>query len=281
MPEFIVDALYLFFAAVTTYFMLVFLLLFQRNKSRINITPELSRLPSVSIIVPAYNEQNKISATLRSLSALQYPKDKLEIIVVDDGSEDNTYEVAKKFKNVKVFHKENGGKARALNFGLKRAKGEIVACVDSDSHPQPDALLKAVPFFNDSSVAGVTTSIFSNKPKNLLETLQWLEYSMIVWSRKLLEFLDAVYVTPGPLSLYKKNILTKVGGFDAKNMTEDIEIAWRLMSKGYKIKMATEAKTYTDIPSKLKAWWKQRIRWNIGGMQTVMKYKHTFLKCNY
>ncbi len=281
MSEAIVDILYLVFAAVTTYFLLVFLLLFQRNKSKLNFTPQLSHLPSVSIIVPAYNEQDKISSTLKSLSTLDYPKDKLEIIVVDDGSEDSTYEVAKKFKNIKVFHKKNGGKARALNFGLRRAKGEIVACVDSDSHPQPDALLKAIPFFNDNSVAGVTTSIFANKPRNLLETLQWLEYSMIVWSRKLLEFLDAVYVTPGPLSLYRKNVLVKVGGFDAKNMTEDIEIAWRLLSKGYKIKMATEAKTYTDIPGKLKVWWRQRMRWNIGGMQTMMKYKYTFFKGNY
>ncbi|MBI4010159.1 MAG: glycosyltransferase family 2 protein [Candidatus Aenigmarchaeota archaeon] len=281
MPGIIIDVLYLFFAAVTTYFLLIFLLLYSRNKSQLRLTPKLFRFPSVSIIVPAYNEQDAITSTLKSLNALNYPKDKLEIIVVDDGSEDNTYEVAKRFKNVKVLCKEKGGKANALNFGLSKAKGEIVACVDSDSHPRPDALLKSIPFFNDSSVAGVTTSIFANRPKNLLETLQWLEYSMIVWSRKLLEFLDAVYVTPGPLSLYRKNALIKVGGFDAKNMTEDIEIAWRLLSKGYKIKMATEAKTYTNIPNKLKAWWRQRIRWNIGGMQTMMKYKHTFLKSNY
>lgn len=275
MPGIIVDALYLIFAAVTTYIMLVFLLLFQKNRKVMNVIPELTKLPSVSIIVPAYNEQNNITSTLESLSALSYPKDKLEIIVVDDGSTDNTYKLAKKFKNTKVFYKKNGGKASALNFGLNKAKGEIVACVDSDSHPLSDALLKSIPFFNDKSVAAVTTSIFATKPKNLLEKLQWLEYSMIVWSRKLLEFLDAVYVTPGPLSLYRKKVLKNVGGFDTKNMTEDIEIAWRLLSKGYKIKMSTEAKTYTKIPNKIKSWWRQRVRWNIGGMQTMMKYKYT------
>ncbi len=281
MAEIIVDILYIFFAAVTTYFMLIFLLLFRRNKNQLNLTPALLRLPSVSLIVPAYNEQDTISDTLKSLGMLDYPKDKLEIIVVDDGSTDATYKIAKQFKSVKVLHKENGGKATALNFGLSKSRGEIVACVDSDSHPLPDALLKSIPFFNDKSVAGVTTSIFANKPKGLLETLQWLEYAMIVWSRKLLEFLDAVYVTPGPLSLYRKDVLQKVGGFDTKNMTEDIEIAWRLLSRGYKIKMAAEAKTYTSIPTKFKAWWRQRIRWNIGGMQTMMKYKYTFTKGNY
>ena len=281
MPGIIVDILYLVFAAVSTYFTLVFLLLYQKNKRQLRLTPPSAKLPSVSVIVPAYNEQNKIGNTLKSLTALTYPKDKLEIIVVDDGSEDNTYEIAKKFNCVKVFHKANGGKANALNFGLKKAKGEIIACIDSDSHPLPNALLKSVPFFNDKSIAAVTASIFANKPKNLFEALQWLEYSMIIWSRKLLEFLDAVYVTPGPLSLYRKDVLIKVGGFDAKNMTEDIEIAWRLLSRGYRIKMATEAKTYTSIPSKLKAWWRQRIRWNIGGMQTMVKYKYTFLEGNY
>ena len=113
------------------------------------------------------------------------------------------YKIAKGFKNVKVLRKANGGKASALNLGVSNARGEIVGCVDSDSHPLPNALLKSVPFFNESSVGAVTTSIYSTKPKNLLGILQWLEYLTIAWSRKLLEFIDAVYVTPGPLSLYR------------------------------------------------------------------------------
>jgi len=101
---------------------------------------------------------------------------------------------------------------------------------------------------------------------------------MIVWARKLLEFIDSVYVTPGPLSLYKRNTLLKVGGFDEKNMTEDIEIAWRLLEKGYKIKMATEARVYTKVPGKVRRWWGQRIRWNVGGIQTTLKYKYTLFR---
>ena len=280
MTEAIVDILYLTFAAVTTYFMFVFLILFQRNRSVLHATPVMSELPSVSIIIPAHNEQDTIAGTLRSLGNLRYPKNKLEIIVVDDGSIDNTYKIAKGFKNVKVLKKANGGKASALNLGVRNARGEIVGCVDSDSHPFPNALLKSVPFFNEGSVGAVTTSIYSTKPKNLLGILQWLEYVTIAWSRKLLEFIDAVYVTPGPLSLYRRNLLVKLGGFDTKNMTEDIEIAWRFLSKGYKVKMASAAKTYTKTPEKFSAWWKQRIRWNIGGMQTMMKYKYVFLR-NY
>lgn len=101
---------------------------------------------------------------------------------------------------------------------------------------------------------------------------------MIVWSRKLLESLDSIYVTPGALSLYRKQAIVKLGGFDEKNMTEDIEIAWRLLMNGFKIKMAPDAVSLTKVPESLKKWWHQRIRWNIGGIQTMLKYKHCFFK---
>ncbi len=277
----VVDILYLFFAAVTLYFLFFFLILYSRNKSFLKATPKLNNLLPVSIIVPAHNEEKTISGTLKALANLVYPKDKLEIIVVDDGSTDRTYETVKKFRNVKIIRKENSGKASALNLGIKKARNGIIACVDSDSRPMPDALMKSLPFFNEKLVAAVTTSIFVRQPKNFIERLQWLEYMMIVWSRKLLEYVDSVYVTPGPLSLYRKDVLLKVGGFDVNNMTEDIEVTWRLLSKGYKVRMATEARTYTTAPKKFSNWWNQRIRWNLGGIQTMMKYKYTFLKESY
>ena len=95
---------------------------------------------------------------------------------------------------------------------------------------------------------------------------------MIAWSRKILEYLDAIYVTPGPMSFYKRDALLKVGGFDEKNLTEDIEIAWKLTKNKYKIKMALDTKVYTKAPNDVKKWWDQRLRWNIGGMQTYFKY---------
>ncbi len=204
-----------------------------------------------------------------------YPRKK-EIIIVDDGSTDKTYEIAKKIKGIKVFRKKNGGKANALNFGLKHARGEIVVCVDADSYPEKNALLKTIPFF-EKNVAAVATSVLIKNPKNILEKLQEMEYIMIAWSRKILEYLDAIYVTPGPMSFYKRKVLLKIGGFDEKNLTEDIEIAWRLMKHKYKIKMALDAKVRTRPQKNLKKWWHQRLRWNIGGLQTFLKYFNLFL----
>jgi len=277
-----IDVVYLVFIFITLYFSILFFLLFLRNKKLIKRIPKLTKHPSVSIIIPAYNEENVIGKTVKNLKKLIYPKNKLEIIVVNDGSSDKTGQIARTFKGVKVFDKVNQGKkAYALNFALKKAKGEIIGCIDADSFPKTDSLLKSVSFFNDPKVGAVTTSIFVKEPKKLIQKLQYLEYIMIVWSRKLLEFLDGIYVTPGAMSLYRKSVLQEVGGFDEKNVTEDIEIAWRILRKGYLIKMSTLAKVYTNVPSSFKKWWKQRIRWNIGGLQTSVKHIDTIFRSRF
>ncbi|MEM4325771.1 MAG: glycosyltransferase family 2 protein, partial [Candidatus Pacearchaeota archaeon] len=132
----------------------------------------------------------------------------------------------------------------------------------------------------DKKIAGVTTSILVRNPKTFIEKLQAIEYVVICFARKLLDFIDAVYVTPGPFALYRKKALLEVGLFDEKNMTQDIEIVWRLMSKGYRARMSLSTRTYVDSPKNMKAWWRQRIRWNIGGTQTIWKYKKWAFKKN-
>jgi cellulose synthase/poly-beta-1,6-N-acetylglucosamine synthase-like glycosyltransferase len=274
--DIILDIVNLIFAFVGIYFTFLFILLFLSNQKRLLKRPKIKSFPSVSIIIPAHNEEETIAETIENVKKLEYSKKK-EIIVVDDESTDKTFEIAKKYRNIKVLRKKRGGKASALNFGLKQAKGEIVVCVDSDSYPEKDALLKTIPFFQ-KNVAAVTTSVIVKNAKGVLERLQELEYIMVAWSRKLFEYLDAIYVTPGPMSLYRRDVLQKLGGFDEKNLTEDIEIAWRLMKHNYKIKMALDAKVYTHAPSTIKSWWHQRNRWNIGGLQTTAKYFNLFLK---
>lgn len=264
------------FTFIGLYFIFLFLLLFISYKKKLFYIPPAKRLPSVSIIIPAYNEEKNIKKTIKAVKRLAYPKKK-EIIVINDGSTDKTYEIIKKIKGIKVLNrKKNKGRASALNLGLKHAKGEIVVRIDSDSYPEKNALLKTIPFFEEG-VAAVTTCVFVKKAKSIVQRLQRVEYITIAWTRKLLENLNAIYATPGAMSLYKRKILKKVGGFDEKNLTEDIEITWRLLKNKYKVKMSLNTKVYTNVPENWNKWWKQRLRWNIGGLQTNLKYFHLFL----
>ena len=278
--DIVIDILYLSFISISLFLSLMFFVLYVDNKKNLFKIPKMKKFPSLSILIPAYNEEKTIADTIKKVKEMEYPK-KFEIIVINDGSTDNTSKIAKKFKGVKVIDKTNGGKSSAINLGIKYAKGEIVAVVDADSYPGKKSLINAVPFFKEKNVAAVTTSIFVKNPKNIIERLQRIEYIMIVWARKLLEAIDSVYATPGVLSLYRKSALKKVGGFDEGNLTEDIEIAWRLIYNGYKIKMSLNSENETKVPNNMRDWWKQRLRWNVGGLQTCVKYLHTFMKKDY
>ncbi len=274
----IIDILFLLFSFVSIYFLVLFFMVFVLDRKNIRSLPEMKNLPFVSVIIPAYNKEKFISGTIDAAKSLDYPKNLMEIIVVDDGSKDGTYEILKKINGIRFFSKPNRGRSDAINYGMEKAKGEILACVDADSYPEKDSLIKAVRFFEDNGVAGVTVSVLAKNANNLMQKLQRIEYALLVLSRKLMERLNAIYVTPGPMALYRKNVLKELGGFDTKNMTEDIEIAWRLLSNGYKIKMSINSKVYTDVPDTFGSWWHQRIRWNVGGAQTAIKYFGYFFK---
>jgi cellulose synthase/poly-beta-1,6-N-acetylglucosamine synthase-like glycosyltransferase len=179
---------------------------------------------------------------------------------------------------IKVLDKSNSGKADSLNQALKIAKGELFAVVDADSYPEKIAISSLIGFFDDEKVGAATTRIQVKYPHNFIRNLQAIEYKVIAFTRKLLGFLDAIYVTPGPLAIYRKSALLKIGGFDTKNMTEDIEATWHLVYEGYKIRMSFISKVFTVAPDSTKKWFKQRIRWNVGGMQTLSKYKSNFFR---
>ncbi|MBI4014643.1 MAG: glycosyltransferase family 2 protein [Candidatus Aenigmarchaeota archaeon] len=263
-----IDAIFLVFAFITLYFMAFFLI---ANYSRKKEEPAKDFFGSVSFLIPAYNEAGTIAATVNAIKETDYPTK--EIIVVDDGSTDGTAAEARKAGAI-VLSVKNRGKAAALNRARKKARGDFIACVDADSFLTKNALKEAMKYFADPGVAAVTVSILPRNKKGLLARLQEFEYIMIAWARKNLEYVESVFVTPGPMSIYRKNVIEKLGGFDETNLTEDIEIAWRVLNAGYKIRMATKALVYTETPTALRTWWRQRTRWNIGGMQTLWKYRH-------
>ena len=280
MPE-ILTIIYLSYMFITLYFLFLFTITFLQNRKEIFSVPIPKKNYSVSILIPAYNEQESIAGTVEAVLKSDY-KNLCEIIIINDGSTDGTLEAArkleKKFSNVVVFDKKNSGKADSLNQALKIAKGEIIGVVDADSYPDEKAISSMIGFFDDEKVGAATTRILVKNRNNFLEKMQAIEYKVIAFSRKLLDFLDSIYVTPGPLALYRKDALEKINGFDAKNMTEDIEITWHLIHQGYDVRMSFISKSTTVAPDTLKKWFKQRIRWNIGGYQTILKYKDSFFR---
>ena len=165
-----------------------------------------------------------------------------------------------------------------MNQGIKISKGDLIAVVDADSYPDSHAISSMVGFFNDKKTGAVTTRILVRKKDNMLRKMQSIEYKIIAFTRKLLGFIDSIYVTPGPMALYRRSALVAIGGFDPKNMTEDIEATWHLLHDGYSVKMSFVAKSTSIAPDTLKGWMRQRIRWNIGGYQTILKYKNYFFK---
>jgi cellulose synthase/poly-beta-1,6-N-acetylglucosamine synthase-like glycosyltransferase len=257
----------------------VFILLFLKHRHEFLKRPKSSgRSPMVSIVVPAYNEAEYIQESLGSLLAMEYPKDKLEIIVVDDGSTDDTYRAAKAVESdaipVHVFRKENGGKGAALNFGIRKAKGEFIATMDADSYVTKSTIRELLPYFDDPEVMAVSPAVKIKPGGTWLSELQRVEYLMILFSRKLFSFIDSVPVTPGPFSIFRTVVFDKVGLFDECNLVEDQEIALRIQSHHFKIRTSMTADVYTEPPDNLKDLLKQRVRWQRGGFRNYWKYRH-------
>ena len=216
------------------------------------VYPELKELPTVSIIIPAYNEEKTIIKTIKSAINSDYPRDKLEVIVVNDGSKDRTYKVAKSFKHplVKVLTKENGGKGTALNYGIRHSKGEIVVTMDADSVVEPDALKLMVHKFADPKVMCTGPTVTVNKPQGILQRVQQVEYLLGVFLRKAFESMNAIHVTPGAFSSYRRTFFDKHGLFHEDNLTEDLEMALRIQANHYKIAYSPKSIVVTNSPNK-------------------------------
>jgi len=269
---------------ISLYMLILFVLIYVNSRKELFYYPK-GKPEGVSIIMPCYNESETIGEAIESLLKLDYPKKMIEIIVVDDKSKDNSADVvrkySRKYKNVRlIVNKRNsGGAAEPTNIGVKAAKFDYVAVADADSTPDRDALMKMIGFLQaDEKVGGVTCYVRAGNRNKFFEKLQAVEYAVIAFTRKLLDGVDAVYVTPGPFALYRKNVLIEIGLFDTENLTQDIEIVWRMVKNGYKSRMCLATGVSSVTPSKLRGWWRQRIRWNLGGQQTILKYKGFFLR---
>ncbi len=229
--------------------------------------------PSVAVIVPCYNEEATVAATCESLLALDYPSDKLEIIVVNDGSTDATADAVSRFAShpqIRVINKENGGKHTALNAGIAVTRAEIVGCLDADSFAESSALIEIIPCFNDKNIAASTVAMSVHKPKNILQHMQSAEYIFGIALRHAIASVNGLYVTPGPFSFYRRDVIEKLGGFRYGHQTEDMEMALRIQQAGYGIENATRARVYTKTPHTVAGLIKQRTRWTTGFLRNIL-----------
>lgn len=286
--QFGVAAVYVFLF-VSLYFQVFMLVSFieVRRRPRIPVPhphADDDDLPTVAIIVPCFNEELTVGATIESLQALDYPADKLEIIVVDDGSKDGTLLTAQGYESdprVRVFHKENGGKHTAMNFALERTQAAFIGCLDADSTVAPEALRHIVPLFQNEKVAAVTPGILIKKPETMLQHMQHAEYSLSVFNRFTLAALGSAFITPGPFSIFRMTAIREQGGWRHGHSTEDLEMALRIQQKGYLIANAPAATVHTGTPKSVRALIRQRVRWTYGFLRNAVDYRHMFGTGNY
>jgi len=235
-------------------------------------------LPLVSILVPAYNEGAVIQGSIRSLLSLDYPH--YEIIVIDDGSRDDTYRKAVVYEGahgkacVRVIRKKNGGKSRALNTGIAAARGDFVLCMDGDSALHPMTLRRAVRHLADPRVGAVAGSVKVVNRGTMLSALQALEYvEGLNMVRAAQGFFRLVNIIPGPIGVFRVSALRAAGGYDHDTFAEDCDLTLKLLAEGWQIHYEPESIAYTEAPEKLLDLLKQRYRWTRGILQAIRKHR--------
>lgn len=277
------------FLFLSMYFQVLLLESFFENKKKIKDEEsfELDYFPSVTIAVPCWNEEKTLPGTLDSLLSLTYPRDKLSIIIVDDGSDDATFKIAQNYENIypdqiKAYTKENGGKHTAVNFALALSTSDLFGCLDADSFVDQMALATIVSYFNkNENIMAVTPCMHIRRPKTLIQRMQAIEYLMGIFLRKAFGQLDAIQVTPGPFSIFRKNVFDTVGIYRKAHNTEDYEITLRMHKAHLKIANAHKALVYTLGPATVKGYFSQRLRWVRGFLENSLDYKELFFKKEY
>jgi cellulose synthase/poly-beta-1,6-N-acetylglucosamine synthase-like glycosyltransferase len=234
----------------------------------------------VSIIVPVRDEERVIGRLLEALLRLDYPLEKREILIVEDGSVDKTVEICREYAGrypdqVRLLHQStSNGKPSALNYALKHVRGELVAVFDADSVLEPDTLLKAAEYFEDPSIAAVQGRPYSiNADENMLS--RFISYEEAVRYETYLRGKDVMNLfvpLTGSCYFVRRSVLEKVGGWDDGSLSEDTELSARLVEDGYNIKYASDVRSWQENPVNLTQLFRQRTRWFRGSMEVSLKY---------
>lgn len=259
----------------------------ETEKQRLdNLHIDIKNLPFISILIPAHNEDIVIENTLRSMGNLTYPKEKYEIILINDHSTDDTEkkakELQKKIENLKILNvpKEEGrSKGAALNYGVKYAKGDFIAVYDADNTPEKKALLYLVLNIIQNPDIGAVIGKFRtrNKSRNLLTKFINIETIFYQWTTQAGRGrVFKLSTIPGTNFVLRKDLLKEIGYWDPKALTEDTDISIKIYQSGKWIKMAPYAVTWEEEPERFNVWLKQRTRWALGNLQVIFKYLPKF-----
>lgn len=240
-------------------------------------------LPLVSIIVPAYNESKVVAACVDSILRDEYPYK--ELILVDDGSKDDTLTVLRRYAhlpNVTVIGKANGGKASALNAGIQVATGEILFFVDADGIFMPTTITEMLKGFDDlrvGAVCGNDEPVNVDRPQTHLAAL--LTHVGTGFVRRALATLNCLPIVSGNLGAFRRRVLDEIGGFRPGFIGEDLELTWRVHKAGYRVNFQPHARVFAEVPSTLQGLWKQRVRWARGLLQTTWLHRDMFFNSSY
>ncbi|WP_369248440.1 bifunctional polysaccharide deacetylase/glycosyltransferase family 2 protein [Streptomyces sp. R41] len=248
----------------------------QRNRKRgrggkFSWGPTVTR--PVTVIVPAYNEKECIANTLKSLAKSTHP---IEIIVVDDGSEDNTSEIAESLgmPNVRVIRQENAGKPAALNNGVRNASHDIVVMMDGDTVFEPDAVHQLVQPFADPEIGAVAGNAKVGNRNTMIGAWQHIEYVMgFNLDRRMYDLLRCMPTIPGAIGAFRRDAVLEVGGMSEDTLAEDTDITIAMHRAGWRVVYQEHAKAWTEAPGSLKQLWSQRYRWSYGTMQALWKHR--------
>lgn len=243
---------------------------------------------NVSVIVPAYNEEVNATRTVNSLLQQDYPY--LDIIFVDDGSKDKTYENVKSAyegnPKVKVLKKPNGGKASALNFGISQTDSEFVVCIDADTQLNTDAVSKLINTFylqgRPDDVGAVAGNVKVGNEVNMITKWQSIEYiTSQNFDRRAFSLLNCITVVPGAIGAFRRKAILEAGGFTTDTLAEDCDLTMRLHKAGYIIENCNDAISWTEAPETMSQFLKQRFRWSFGILQSFWKHRDAIFRKEY
>lgn len=270
----------LFFAI---YFQVFFLVIFFEKKKHLKevLPVTLNKYLTVTFLIPCWNEASTILSTIESVLSVDYPKDKLQIFVIDDGSTDATWSKVQKFSNHKqitLLKKENGGKHTALNYALESVTTDLVVSFDADTKINKYSLLYAVQYFlKDPELMALGGAVLIESPRTIAQRAQCVEYQMFSYTKRMLGFVGGVLVVPGAFSVFRREIFDKVGGYTKGHSLEDLELTFRIHDNGYKVDHCHTAIVTTKGPASIRALFKQRLRWGYGFLSNVTDYKSSIL----